>query len=541
MIEFISGFRVASTNLITNVDAQLLQTVPLSLNLSSQVYPYGALVYDPVTGTITFGNAIDDGSTGPTGATGAPGFATNTGSTGPAGVTGWTGPTGQSGFSTNTGATGPTGPLGWTGPTGQSGFSTNTGATGPTGPFGFTGNTGPTGQSGFSTNTGATGHTGPEGQTGATGWTGAPGFAVYTGATGPVGTGTTGPVGPAGPAGQMGPTGPSGPIGPTGTFTSGIATVQGLSFTQVPINTNTTAMLASFTGMNQLYERNQNDNSPATIFKLSRGKVIFETFPMLPLTAPSFTAIAPTGTSMTGPAPTPTVTNINTWCSFGTGAALFTRFNNLTVMNESGVVLQNTITNPPQYQALLPNPFVPNNIIAGGGFSANNSPYFETSVTVVAAGDNLSFSTGCDIRIGLRSACNNNPNEPGPYFRLTYVNNADNDNVWICGWNDQNGIPQTEFKTSIPGILPGGYQGLSSKLAIKNILVSGNRYFVYFINKQVVYQSPSLPTGGGSANVNNVGIPYILLRNGQGSLSNSNYPSVEVCVNYIHFSSDFDY
>jgi Collagen triple helix repeat (20 copies) len=76
-------------------------------------------------------------STGPTGPTGAPGTASNTGATGP------TGPTGAPGSASNTGATGPTGP------TGAQGTASNTGATGPTG---YTGPTGPTG---------ATGPTGP--------------------------------------------------------------------------------------------------------------------------------------------------------------------------------------------------------------------------------------------------------------------------------------------------------------------------------------------------------------------------------------------
>jgi hypothetical protein len=87
------------------------------------------------------------GSTGPTGPSGVPGFATNTGATGPTGFQGNVGPTGPDGAATNTGATGASGPTGFTGPTGMPGSAAETGSTGPTGPTG-TGPTGPTGVTG---------------------------------------------------------------------------------------------------------------------------------------------------------------------------------------------------------------------------------------------------------------------------------------------------------------------------------------------------------------------------------------------------------
>lgn len=69
--------------------------------------------------------------TGPTGATGPSGVATNTGATGPTGVTG------PAGVATNTGPTGPIGTTGPTGPSGATGVTGPSGATGPTGTFGI--------------------------------------------------------------------------------------------------------------------------------------------------------------------------------------------------------------------------------------------------------------------------------------------------------------------------------------------------------------------------------------------------------------------
>lgn len=167
------------------------------------------------------------GRTGSTGPTGAPGSASNTGATGHTGRTGATGATGRTGATGpigatgHTGRTGATGATGRTGPTGPAGSATNTGSTGPTGATGRTGATGSMGS------TGPTGTTGPSitGPTGATGPTGIPGSASNTGATGrvgdtgPTGPGITGPMGPVGSAtntGATGPIGPSGPPGPTG-------------------------------------------------------------------------------------------------------------------------------------------------------------------------------------------------------------------------------------------------------------------------------------------------------------------------------------
>jgi len=142
---------------------------------------------------------------GPTGYTGIPGTAVNTGATGPFGYTGQTGQQGEPGTAVNTGSTGYTGFTGETGPIGATGATGEVG-TGPTGEIGATGATGDTGATGY------TGYTGKQGETGPTGYTG------MAGETGPIGTGPTGetgPMGKTGPTGEIG-TGPTGEIGFTG-------------------------------------------------------------------------------------------------------------------------------------------------------------------------------------------------------------------------------------------------------------------------------------------------------------------------------------
>lgn len=516
------SFRISDSAQFTNISAQYLQTVPISLNLSSQRARGRALVYDDVTGTIIFGETISGASTGATG------------STGPLGQTGATGATGQSGFSTNTGATGftgPTGPFGYTGATGQSGFSTNTGATGFTGP---TGPFGPTGQSGFSTNTGATGMsgaTGSTGHTGATGPTGTPGTAANTGAQGP-----TGPQGASGSPGTLGQTGATGAQGPTGTFSTGVVTALALNLTPLAVNVAMTGVLACFTGMNQVYEK-IGDNCACTLFKLGRGKTLLEQFAMIPLSAPSYTTIAPTGANMTGPAPTSTLNNNNIWCSFGTGTVSFSAPANRTVLLENAMLMYNLITTANQYQALLPNPFVPNSFIGAGPSLSNTNQYFETSVHVISNADNRSFSTGCDIRCGLRSMCTNNPNEAGPYFQTAFVNNSDTDKYWLCCWNNSSGVPQAPFNSGVPALNPQGYGGVSSKLAIKRTLqTSGASYFTYFINDKVVYQSPNV--GNAGLGLTSACLPFYSLKNGQGT--NGVDPSMILCINYVFVSSEYD-
>ena len=87
--------------------------------------------------------AVNDGATGPTGATGATGAQGNHGATGPQGDQGATGPNGDTG---STGATGPSGDHGATGPQGDqgaTGLNGSDGATGPQGDIGATGSTGP--------------------------------------------------------------------------------------------------------------------------------------------------------------------------------------------------------------------------------------------------------------------------------------------------------------------------------------------------------------------------------------------------------------
>ena len=77
------------------------------------------------------------------------------------------------------GSTGYTGYTGYTGPQGIPGWATNTGATGPRGFTGDTGAIGPTGVRGPTGYTGTTGYTGWTGPTGWTGWTGPKGDASY--------------------------------------------------------------------------------------------------------------------------------------------------------------------------------------------------------------------------------------------------------------------------------------------------------------------------------------------------------------------------
>ena len=142
------------------------------------------------------------GGGGGTGPTGAAGFSSNTGATGPTGL----GITGSTGYTGTRGSTGPTGLsltgyTGYTGYTGPAGLSSNTGATGPTG-LGVTGPTGlgVTGPTGL----GVTGYTGRTGYTGYTGYTGSPGV------TGPTGLGSTGPTGSNGVTNFRGLWNPSG-------------------------------------------------------------------------------------------------------------------------------------------------------------------------------------------------------------------------------------------------------------------------------------------------------------------------------------------
>ena len=107
------------------------------------------------------------------------------------------------------------------------------GPTGATGPQGIQGVPGPTGPQGVQGNIGLAGPTGPQGIQGPAGPTGAQGDTGVTGAQGPTGPqgiqGNVGPIGPQGAQGIAGPTGPqgiTGPIGPTGA-TGGPANLSG--------------------------------------------------------------------------------------------------------------------------------------------------------------------------------------------------------------------------------------------------------------------------------------------------------------------------
>jgi hypothetical protein len=132
----------------------------------------------------------------------------------------WFATAGEDGTEGPTGATGPAGAAGATGPTGATGSPGAAGATGPTGAVGPAGATGPTGAAGAAGATGPTGATGTPGSAGATGPTGAAGAAGPTGPTGAAGSaGATGPTGATGAAGTAGATGPTGPTGGAGTQT----------------------------------------------------------------------------------------------------------------------------------------------------------------------------------------------------------------------------------------------------------------------------------------------------------------------------------
>ena len=186
-----SGVNVFKTSYVPSSQDNILATISRS-----------GSTYSMVT------HIVQDGATGPQGATGGTGPQGATGGTGPQGATGGTGPQGA------TGGTGPQGPQGATGDTGPQGIQGTRGLQGPTGATGDTGPQGIQGTRGPQGPTGAAGDTGPQGLQGTRGVTGGAGAA---GPTGPQGLqGTRGPVGVTGPQGPAGNTGPQGPNGPTG-------------------------------------------------------------------------------------------------------------------------------------------------------------------------------------------------------------------------------------------------------------------------------------------------------------------------------------
>lgn len=482
------------------------------------------------------------GSTGPTGIqgdTGAPGTASNTGATGPSGSIGPTGSTGPAGDVANTGATGATGSqgnTGATGPQGSPGTAANTGATGPLGPTGYTGYTGAQGVTGPQGFTGATGAPGSASNTGSTGSTGNTGAQGPTGVQGPTGTqgptGAQGPTGSQGSVGSQGPTGAQGNTGPTGSFSSGVATVSAISFTPLAVGVGMTGTMATFFGMDQIFIKDAVSNTVGSLLSMDQGCFCLEQFQTVPLSAPSYTTVIPINTSFTGTAPTPTFSNNNLWVSFGSGVIGYTPQASI---DENGICMVNNLTTT-GYQALLPSPFIPNVLVSTANLGTKFG-YYETSVSIITTGGSDSFQTGCDIMCGLRRSVNNNPNEPGPYFRVTYVSSASTDKYWICGWNDASGN-QTQFLTTVVALNPIGYNTQPSKLAIKVYRSPSGVYsYLYFINNSIVYQSGDI---GIDLRVTQPKIPFVLLRNGLGTSLYPNPGSVEFCTNYIMYQSTSD-
>ena len=131
-----------------------------------------------------------------------------TGTVGPAGPQGDPGPAGADGAPGADGATGPQGPIGLTGPQGPIGLTGPAGADGAPGVDGVDGVDGAVGPAGPQ---GPIGLTGPAGADGAVGPQGIPGVDGADGATGPAGA--DGAVGPQGPIGLTGPAGADGAPG----------------------------------------------------------------------------------------------------------------------------------------------------------------------------------------------------------------------------------------------------------------------------------------------------------------------------------------
>lgn len=130
---------IIMSNIQENLNFQLYSSFYIKTLRESYDIDLSTIVYDNVTGEVTFSN-LPGNFTGATGYTGV----------GPTGFTGYTGYTGYTGF---------TGYSGYTGYTGFTGYSGYTGYTGYTGPQGITGEIGPTGCTGYTGQsiTGATG------------------------------------------------------------------------------------------------------------------------------------------------------------------------------------------------------------------------------------------------------------------------------------------------------------------------------------------------------------------------------------------------